>query len=342
MSRQEREESGNSLSFLDVIACAFGAIVLLVLILPIGQFAIPAPAVSAANLGLLLFDVETATTKTDDLQEAVALNQQILDDLNAQDLSAAEQVQRIQALIATIEEEKQRVTSRTESLEAATSLLQASTSEAQETKTIASEFGGIPIDSEYVVFVIDTSSSMQSLQRRVANLMNDLLNMYPDLKGIQMMTDQGTYVTGRRGWLRDTPQTRQALLRGFQTATWGSRSNPVNGIRKAVSDLYQEESNMALVVVGDDLAGGWSPNLIDFIDQKVAQGDNAQNQFRIHGILLPNDGLMTANACGFTKMMRAFTTQYDGAFVALENETRNRRQNWLERQLNRLSCVDEE
>ncbi|MFM8353273.1 MAG: hypothetical protein ACKOBM_00005 [Gammaproteobacteria bacterium] len=48
--KQEAEDESNLLSFLDVIACAFGAVVLLVLMIPIGiRDEIPAPPASEAD-----------------------------------------------------------------------------------------------------------------------------------------------------------------------------------------------------------------------------------------------------------------------------------------------------
>ena len=75
--------------------------------------------------------------------------------------------------------------------------------------------GGIPVDSEYIIFVIDTSGSMfQNAWTSVADKMEEALDLYPEVKGIQVMNDQGTYMfsayEGR--WIPDTPARRGQIL----------------------------------------------------------------------------------------------------------------------------------
>ena len=74
--------------------------------------------------------------------------------------------------------------------------------------------GGIPVDSEYIIFIIDTSGSMQRnawalVQKKLA----ETLNVYPQVKGIQIMNDMGIYMFSQyRGkWIPDTPGRRRAL-----------------------------------------------------------------------------------------------------------------------------------
>ena len=53
--------------------------------------------------------------------------------------------------------------------------------------------GGIPVDSEYVIFIIDTSGSMHSYAwPLVLQKVTETLDVYPRLKGIQVMNDMGT------------------------------------------------------------------------------------------------------------------------------------------------------
>ena len=68
--------------------------------------------------------------------------------------------------------------------------------------------GGIPVDSEYIIFVIDTSGSMQRfawpLLRRK---MDEVLDAYPKVKGLQIMNDEGVYMFSSYAgkWIPDTP-----------------------------------------------------------------------------------------------------------------------------------------
>jgi hypothetical protein len=54
--------------------------------------------------------------------------------------------------------------------------------------------GGIPVDSEYVVFIIDTSGSMQRFAwTLLLRKMSQTLDAYPKVKGMQVMNDEGVY-----------------------------------------------------------------------------------------------------------------------------------------------------
>src|SRR5262249_7111323 len=50
----------------------------------------------------------------------------------------------------------------------------------------AQTVGGIPIDSEYIIFVIDTSASMNEHWRDAVQIMTEVLSLYPRVKGIQV------------------------------------------------------------------------------------------------------------------------------------------------------------
>ena len=44
---------------------------------------------------------------------------------------------------------------------------------------------GIPVDSEYIIFIIDTSGSMQQYNwDRVQQKLNETLDVYPQVKGL--------------------------------------------------------------------------------------------------------------------------------------------------------------
>jgi uncharacterized protein with von Willebrand factor type A (vWA) domain len=53
--------------------------------------------------------------------------------------------------------------------------------------------GGIPVDSDYVIFfLIDTSGSMQGGHWDTAQaVMKEILDIYPKLKGVQIIDDNG-------------------------------------------------------------------------------------------------------------------------------------------------------
>ncbi len=87
--------------------------------------------------------------------------------------------------------------------------------------------GGIPVDSEYVIFIIDTSGSMFNYAwPRAQREMINILDLYPQVKGMQVMSDEGEYMfpSYRGQWIPDTPARRRAIVEplrdaGTRTAT---------------------------------------------------------------------------------------------------------------------------
>ena len=69
---------------------------------------------------------------------------------------------------------------------------------------------GIPVDSEYVIFVIDTSGSMQQFNwGRAIEKLNETLDVYPQVKGIQIMNDNGSYMFKQYAWPVDPGHARK-------------------------------------------------------------------------------------------------------------------------------------
>ena len=123
------------------------------------------------------------------------------------------------------------------------------------------EAAGIPVDSDHVAIVLDTSGSMMPLWRNVMSEMSNVLSQYPQLKGFQVLSDQGEYLhpKTRGNWISDTPANRRTALRKMSTWRAYSASNPAPGILQAVRDLYAPGRRMAVFVFGDDYQGGGLP-----------------------------------------------------------------------------------
>ena len=55
--------------------------------------------------------------------------------------------------------------------------------------------GGIPVDSEYIIFIVDTSGSMQTFSwQRAQQKMREVLEIHTRVNGIQVMDDEGGYM----------------------------------------------------------------------------------------------------------------------------------------------------
>ena len=130
--------------------------------------------------------------------------------------------------------------------------------------------GGIPVDSEYVIFIIDTSGSMFNYAwPRAQREMINILDLYPQVKGMQVMSDEGEYMfSSYRGqWIPDTPARRRAIVSRF--ATWNpySNSSPVEGIVEAIRTFHEPGRRISLYVLGDEFTGSSIAQVIDVVDR---------------------------------------------------------------------------
>ncbi len=128
----------------------------------------------------------------------------------------------------------------------------------------------MPIDSEYVIFVVDTSGSMQSQNwRRAERKMEEVLNIYPKLKGIQVMDDEGGYMFPeyRGKWIPDSPARRKVILNLFRGWQAFSNSSPVEGIVAAIRTFWTRDHRISIYVFGDEFTGPSIQEVVDTVDR---------------------------------------------------------------------------
>ena len=319
MSRVRRDEQkgGSSLAFLDIIACAFGAIVLLVLILPIGSFGISLeemdPALSA-RYGRLLIERKALEQSIEQLAgEENALLEQVAEARAPDPAAASGMTDAIRATQQELQDLRERVAETQEQLVAAAD-------KARTENPVNTEFGGIPVDSEYVAFVIDCSGSMQWVWSSVLRQVERVLSLYPQLKGFQVLSDQGQYLyAGKRSaWISDTAAARRKVLNDLSDWEGFSQSNPARGIRTAVNDLFRANQKMAIFVFGDDFAHDEDLDAyVKRIDNLIGNARARNAALRIHTIGFSNDPDMVFSEYNFAVVMRALAERHGGAFVAL-------------------------
>src|SRR5690606_11266169 len=180
-----------SLSFLDVMSCGFGAIILLLIITKVS------PPVA-------LEDSETPSEgSVRELQQqlfAIRGETNILNrELNAKHEQLSEYQQKVArmrtelaALRGRLQDDTQGVATEDEQGKLAIAR-QALTDEmrrlqqSMSAQVDTSQIGGVPVDSEYIVFIIDTSGSMYNYSwNRMMEVVQETLRVYPTVKGIQV------------------------------------------------------------------------------------------------------------------------------------------------------------
>ncbi|MCG8416089.1 MAG: VWA domain-containing protein, partial [Pseudomonadales bacterium] len=189
--------------------------------------------------------------------------------------------------------------------------------------------GGVPVDSEYIIFVIDTSGSMYNTPGnwdKMLDVIDKTLDVYPEVKGIQVMNDMGDYMFNsyRGEWMPDTPRGRNNIISTLRTWQPYSNSSPVEGVTRAINTFYSPDKKISIYVLGDDFQpGGSIRDVLNTIDRINVEDENGDRLVRIHGIGFPTifagPPRFRQSAYRYTNMMREMTQRNGGTFVGLND-----------------------
>ena len=279
-----------SLSFLDIIACGFGAIVLLLLIVKTSS----GPSEQDSKNSLFLLISELLATQENLIERKEAIENIVTNGLN--DISKIKEVQNTQQKI--LEEYKKELSVVSEinrKMEVASQSLTQEMKDIIKNNDRDEEVGGIPVDSEYIIFIIDNSGSMRMAWPRVVKEISNILDIYPTIKGIQIMNDQGAYLIkgygGKGKWIPDNSSSRKNVLDMIKTQSnlGMSYSNPTNGIKTALRNHFVEGKKISIYLLGDDIN---TPNVQSTIDQisSLNKTSNGNKKARIHGMVFATIG----------------------------------------------------
>lgn len=319
-----------SLSFLDVICCGFGAVILLLMITKtVEPQVLEESTVVAegrvAELTEQLFDIRGETTI---LNRDLAAKREQLSDFDAQIAilqgSLAASKSRFDSLQTTRNSNsivaEQLAIARQELSEEEERLL------GRDAEKKNQLIGGIPVDSEYIIFIIDTSGSMFSYAwQRMLNEMEATLNIYPNVKGIQVMNDMGNYLFSRYAgqWIPDTPARRQLILRNLANWNAFSNSSPVEGITQAVRSFYDNDKKISIYVFGDEFTGRSIEEVVLTVDRLNAEAGTGERRVRIHAVGFPVQFIrppqLQDTGIRFATLMRELTHRNGGTFVGLND-----------------------
>lgn len=309
-----RELSIFSLSFLDIISCGFGAIVMLILI------AKPNEDVSISGKEEIKELLQTLIS----LKNSDAEVQQEIENRFIKVKRLADETKKLQAEEAQLQQKIQQQVEQQSSfskqlsgLALVESTLKNSAISVSNTKNTKRdvEVGGIPVDSDYVIFIVDTSGSMQQIWQRVSNEIINVLDIHPKVKGFQVLNDMGKPLfAGYDGkWIQDTPKKRASVVKLF--ALWNdlSNSSPVEGLQVALKKYAKPNIKTSIYVFGDDYTGGSYDQAVAQISQQNTLSSSKKKLARIHGIGFLSPGVSDR----FSILMRELTRQNEGTFLAL-------------------------
>ncbi len=188
--------------------------------------------------------------------------------------------------------------------------------------------GGIPVDSEYIIFVIDTSGSMFNyVWPMMLQKMEETLNLYPKVKGFQVMNDEGVYMfTGYRGkWIPDTPAQRRTAIERLRTWNAFSNSSPIEGIVEAIRTYHSKDKKISLYVLGDEFTGSSIDSVVKGVDIINREDETGERRVRIHAIGFPvRPDAPQYTSIRFATLMRILCQRNGGTFVGLNEPERSR------------------
>jgi hypothetical protein len=320
-----------NLSFLDIMSCGFGAIILLLMIvkttdpIPLEEADIPRDG-SVLELQRQLFEIRGETnilnrdlnakheqlSRYDEriarLRQELAMRQGRYDTLTNQSLDLSDQQGNLVLARQSLTDEMRRLQARLDE------------------RVKVDGVGGIPVDSEYIIFIIDTSGSMFNYSwNRMLAVVNDTLSIYPEVKGIQVMNDMGEYLfsTFRNTWIPDSPARRQAIIQRLRSWNPFSNSSPVEGIVAAIRAFYDPDKKISIYVLGDEFSGNSISDVVSAVDRINRVGADGQRLVRIHAIGFPvlfsQPARYQTTGIRFATLMRELTRRNGGTFVGLND-----------------------
>lgn len=321
-----------SLSFLDVISCGFGAIILLLVL----ALALEPATLERITTGQTekIAQIENARHKMvaerQDLSRKLAGKKAILLEVR-QRLSQLNQewshVQKQEVAAQTKAKNQSNIQKELETVlqTLSTEMDRLLSQKEYQPPSKDAMIGGIPVDSEYIIFIVDTSGSMLRMAwPMVIKKVEQVLSIYPRLKGIQIMNDMGRYMFSEYAgkWIPDTPARRKAVLSRLRKWKSFSNSSPVEGVTHAVRRYFKKDKRISLYVFGDDFSQGSINEVIREVARLNKKDASGKPRVRIHTFGFPVlflHPIGKANRTRFAHLMRLLAEQNAGSFVGLTN-----------------------
>jgi hypothetical protein len=336
---RRRQTQVFSLAFLDCICCGFGAVILIFVLsvdskekdklqalLDVNR-ALAEQAAALAKMRASKEDLERSNARVATLVTDARLRNDSLHALIDELEKGLQREKRGQeALLVDIDDLKKEIAARQKKPDYDLVL-----------KEVKPAPLGLPIGSNYLAFIIDTSGSMRDpnhggLWPIAIRTIETVLDAYPTVDGIQLLDGDGRFVLGRRGagtdgWLPDNRDTRESIKRVLRRYDQDTVSNPVPGIYNAMRFLFDKENEkmrMGIFVFGDEFNSSDSADVVIRRLEELNPADEKGNRrVTINAVGFPttiryqfsmgNTGLRFAN------LMRTVTYLHGGAFIALQD-----------------------
>jgi hypothetical protein len=329
---KRRETEIFSISFLDCITCGLGSVVLL---LVLSNMRSPDIEQSQEDLQQQLLKLQ------DELIDIQGQSDILNRDLKTKQVQLSDEKKRIARLQGDLSDVRGKYHSSKQEADVANQL-EGRLASAQQTLTEEMKrllgqgfrrkkddaIGGIPVDSEYIIFIIDTSGSMFNyVWPMMLKKVEETLNLYPKVKGFQVMNDEGVYMfSGYRGkWIPDTPSQRRTVVERLRTWNAFSNSSPIEGIVEAIRTYHDKDKKISLYVFGDEFTGSSIDSVVKGVDIINREDETGERRVRIHAIGFPvRPDAPQYTSIRFATLMRILCQRNGGTFVGLDEPERSR------------------
>jgi uncharacterized coiled-coil protein SlyX len=324
--RRSRDFEIFSMSFLDTICCAFGSIILLFMLSKFGE----PKALEKSRL-----DLEGRLLKLQEERFALRGETEILNrDLTERERQLSEVKRKLARLRGDLSDVRGKFQASNQDAEVANTLEgQLVSAQQQLTEEMKKVLGadrrrapddavaGLPVDSEYIIFIIDTSGSMANYAwPLMLKKMQEVLDAYPTVKGWQVMSDEGGYMfpSYRGRWLPDTPAQRKLVLDRLRDWFPFSNSSPVEGIVEAIRTYYSSGRRISLYVIGDEFTGSSVDSVVRAVDMINREDGTGERRVRIHALGFPvRPDAPQFTSVRYSTLMRVLCARNGGTFVGL-------------------------
>lgn len=292
--RSQSEVFGTS--FLDIISCGFGAMLALLIL--------------AKDSDQKIDYVPTEIIQT----QSVVTIEPVLTENSILKESVIELQNQIETLSRRLERERIELQSSQMALGIKEQSIETSINQPVQVGTIDSIYsGGVPVGQDYIIFILDTSGSMQQYWNIVFNTIQNVISAHPLVKGIQVLNDNGEYLLEGYAdtWIPDSESARNRAFEKLRTWNSLSNSSPAEGLEKALRTYAKSDQRLSIYVLGDDYTGNSFDNVLSTVDRWNIDIDG-NRMASIHGI-----GFPWGIGDRFSTLMREVAFYNNGVFLGL-------------------------
>ena len=233
-----------SMSFLDIMACGFGALVLILLISEFNEIEI---IENKYTFDLFLTKQDEVVTKTNQLNDV--------------DIELTSKIKNLISIQYELDKVKSNLNNRANVVQSLTELSQLKQSqiivknEDQKEPIEQVVASGIRIDSRYLIFIIDNSGSMVegAPWSRVVKEIETIIMTFPSLEGFMIMNDTGKTIVGGGNWVKPTKANRIDAVNKLKRVNAMTNSNPIPAIEKSINIYGRKYDDVGIFIIGDDI-----------------------------------------------------------------------------------------